>query len=153
MSFSLSAIEPAGDAGRRFDCSIWEWLPLWEFVGERCRDILDDEDVKFGFSNDGYVIESSKAVAIGERLQTLIDSDEVGRCERLRDIARSKLEKVSCTLCHGKGVVLQIPTPIRCIACSGTGQILPTEGAYVFTEGLVRRFVTFSLLSGGFEIW
>lgn len=108
--------------GVYFRNNVWWWHPLWNLIGELCSDILTEKDIKAGGWNDGHLINKSKAVRIGQRLNKLLESGEVEKEIDKYLINRGEYDKDEC------------------------------KTWYDINKDNVKDFAHFAIHSGGFEI-
>ena len=71
MSFSISEIPSKGKGARSFD---GYWPPLWAYLADIGGDILTDEDIEQGYSNNGHFISAEKAQQLYKRVKQQLDS-------------------------------------------------------------------------------
>ena len=180
MGFDLIGANPSSRKGKYFRNTITWWFPLWDFVCENCSDILDEEDVREGNSNDRHFIERDKTMHISKRLGEMIKNGAVKKYEQAYREHIENLPDEVCYRCEGKGWVEspkelfdltsedlkrrgEILTAFRkdpdsyqvireiCHHCHGKGKARPQESA-AFSERNVKVFAEFCAESGGFVI-
>ena len=119
--------------GAYFRNNVWWWRSLWDYVYNECEDIISEEDWNSGHSNDAHKISEQQAVAIGKRLQELIDDGSVKQYADAHEESRKKAEENNKDKkCGEKGY--------------------DWASSYPFDIGNVQEFSTFCSESGGFEI-
>ena len=72
MGFDLIGLQPKNEKGKCFRNNIWWWRRLWWFTSYICIDVLNEDDFWGGCHNLGYTIRKEKAVAMAERLETVL---------------------------------------------------------------------------------
>ena len=90
--------------GAYFRNNVWWWRPLWELVCSVSDDILSEEDIERGFSNDGHCITSDKAIDVGNRLFKLLDNSSIDKLIKVREDFLKELPMEECHCCDGVGV-------------------------------------------------
>lgn len=138
--------------GGYFRNNVWWWRPLWQYVAHSCSDLLTEEDIERGHYNDGHLIGSRKATAIGKRLLTLVASGQTAQWHKERQDYLDKLPDEQCEICKGTGVRNDKIVQGTCNACSGKGTRRPYEAEYPFSVENVQEFAQFAIESKGFRI-
>src|ERR1700687_6205810 len=77
MGFDVLGTEPADERGKYFRNTGWWWHPLWACVADHCADILSEEDIRWGDSNDCHEISGEQAAGIGRRLLSKISEGRI----------------------------------------------------------------------------
>ena len=77
--------------GTYFRNNVWWWRRLWQFVCVECKDILTEDDIAYGGSNDNHLISQDKAVLMAKRLQEKIDD---GSAQAFEDSIKEYMESV-----------------------------------------------------------
>tara|TARA_R100000008_G_C3585283_1_gene171759 strand:+ start:1359 stop:1856 length:498 start_codon:yes stop_codon:yes gene_type:complete len=113
--------------GVYFRNNVWWWRPLWNFVCDKCSDILTEDDFQAGGYNDGWEISPKKAYKLGIKLKKLIEDGDVDSYEKdykkhREELAESEDEDVKFL------------------------------SNYPFSKDNVDSFADFCLQSGGFVI-
>jgi hypothetical protein len=153
MGYYIKARRPRRGAEPAFSMHLFLWGPLWEFACREAPDILDEEDVAFGFTSDGHYVNAAKARALAARLTTLLRKGVVG-AESRAHAKRARRERLGvCPACRGRRIVLYraVPHDFRgsCARCDGTGH---PRSFPRFRTAWVREFRDFCAGSGGFWI-
>jgi hypothetical protein len=152
--------------GYYFRNNVWWWRPLWSFVCRYCDDILSEETMSGGNSNDGVVIYKYQAVAVAKKLQNMIDEGYVKKYEKEYKQELDNLPLEDCTYCNQTGFRewKQEDGSIKiknCNVCNTehkdknvpVGKVKSFTCSYPFSEKNVIEFANFCRESGGFEIW
>tara|TARA_R100001530_G_scaffold135152_1_gene111648 strand:+ start:73 stop:495 length:423 start_codon:yes stop_codon:yes gene_type:complete len=63
--------------GVYFRNNVWWWRATWDYICDKCSDILSQKDVQGGNYNDGHYISGAKSLQIARRLDKLIKRGEV----------------------------------------------------------------------------
>ena len=152
--------------GIYFRNNVWWWRPLWSFICSHCSDILSEEQMSLGCSNDGVKIYKTKAKQLAARIrkidkQGLIQHYE-DDWEKERKEASDFNKKVKATmdkfqkamvLKYGEGIV---PADYNEKDKKKWDEIYDTKifsANYPFDRKNVLEFGVFCDESGGFEIW
>lgn len=128
---------------------------MWNFVINFCEKVLNNNDIERGSYNDGHLIPEEKALAIGDRLQELIDKGEVDKYQKEYEQEISSLPDDKCDLCSGTGTRNDEHTEykdMKCNKCDGKGHHRPWAVNYPFDKENVQSFAHFCKTSGGFRI-
>ena len=151
MGFDLYGHKATSEKGDYFRNNIWWWRPLWEFVEMYCSDILEEQDILRGNYNDGHLITEEKALALAERLETLVKLGLVKLHEQYHVMRTENLPRQQCEKCKGKRV-LDNDNGEKCNMCDGKGTREHFEKWYRFETKNVEEFIEFCKESGGFTI-
>ena len=138
--------------GTYFRNNVWWWRPLWEFVVERCDDILTEKDIEHGSYNDGHTISKTKSKKIAARLRRLLKDGSVDKYEAQYAFNQMSAEDEECDLCKGTGKRTDMEVLNGCNGCSGKGTKRPWLCSYPFEKSNVIEFEIFCEQSGGFTI-
>lgn len=92
-----------GNTGEEYRQSWWSWRPLWSYVSESCRDILDEKDIELGKSNDGHLITNDKSELMSKKLLELCDNGKAFAYRVEYDRLLDDLPVEECTICEGTG--------------------------------------------------
>ena len=109
--------------GDYFRNNVWWWRPLWQCIGSSCDDILSEDDITGGYFNDGHTISKEQAVAIAERMKSLIENGTINDYKLEYDKSSTALPEDDFMK------------------------------NYSFTVDNLQEFIRFCEGSGGFEIW
>ena len=109
--------------GDYFRNNVWWWRPLWQCIGSSCDDILSEDDITGGYFNDGHTISKEQAVAIAERMKSLIENGTINDYKLEYDKSFTALPEDDFMK------------------------------NYSFTVDNLQEFIRFCEGSGGFEIW
>ena len=152
MSFSIGGANPRNTKGECFENNNWWWGPLWDYVGNVCRDFLSAEDIRKGQFNDNHFIDGNKASKIATRLEQLINEGKVKEYldEWRREVEANEEEE--CFVCKGSGSVNEKHYTGVCYMCDGKGKTECLLIHFGFSEENVREFAEFCSFSGGFFI-
>lgn len=156
MGFDLCGVKPKNTKGEYFRNNCWYWRPLWDYVGEACKDFLTNNDMEMGGFNDGHQISDSKAKRIAIRLEHLLRQGEVKRYEEEYKQQMKDIPDEKCDLCNGTGTRNDKHTEykkMKCNKCGGKGKVRPFDTVYPFEESNIKEFMEFCRNSGGFQIW
>ena len=153
MGFDLTGIKPLSDKGEYFRNNVWWWRPLWEYVYEQCKDILDMKDTTYGSYNNGHKISNDKAIKIAIRLKALVAMKHTKDYEIRYKHNMEQAPDEQCDLCLGTGKRIDMIVDNGCNKCNGSGMVRPFYTSYHFNEDNVIEFAEFCEESGGFEIW
>tara|TARA_R100000458_G_C8149179_1_gene157459 strand:+ start:34 stop:672 length:639 start_codon:yes stop_codon:yes gene_type:complete len=151
--------------GVYFRNNVWFWRPLWNFVCNNCEDILDDDDMMGGGTNDGYEISEYKAQLIGKRLSALLADGTVDEADRINTLERARAKSHNDEIKEqqdeirdevhkkfGKDVVpANYPEPYYKKWHDLQNKEI-WSAHYPFDKENVRNFAKFCLESGGFSI-
>ena len=174
MGMDVIGINPAAEAGEYFRNNVWYWRPLWNYVIDVARDIVNDDVANGCHYNGGSGLNAEQAVALADRLDDEIASGRTATYETAYRARLAALPRSDCEYCDGTGVRtdevgvdLGMPTkalPVEiaaivgrehgyCNGCSGEGRVDHPETGYPFDVRNVATFSEFARLSGGFEVW
>ena len=152
MGFDVYGKQPVKETGEYFRNNVWWWRPLWDFICEKCDDIISQADADGGTSNSGWLIDDTKAKAIAKRLEELVHDGVVKEYERTYTRELIQMPDVSCDICNGKGTRNDEVIQGKCNACGGLGHRRPRNTSYPFDAENVVQFIEFAKHSGGFTI-
>ena len=68
MRMDVIGINPAAEAGEYFRNNVWYWRPLWNYVIDVARDIVNDDVANGCHYNGGSGLNAEQAVALADRL-------------------------------------------------------------------------------------
>ena len=171
MSIDVYGIDALNELGEHFENTGWWWHPLWDFCLQLHEEIAGV--VVYGHSSEGDGLDKDGARRLGLALQHDIDHGIAKKYEyEYRErLALMPLQK--CAYCQGTGIRrdekgkrfayqrLRLEEDVAifvgrshgwCDGCSATGQMVPWEANYYFSEDNVQHFAEFLMHSGGFFI-
>jgi hypothetical protein len=136
MGMDVTGLKPTNSIGKYFYNTVWYWIPLWEYIGRECSDIVTERDITIGASNSGHRISRTKANAIGKRLDDLLRTGKTqAYAKRLRRSGSSRSKAPA---------LIGVREVARALGV--------TAGPPKFSVKNVREFADFCIASGGFEI-
>ncbi len=164
--FALTKAIRADNPGEYFRNNVWWWRKLWIFVCNACDDILSEEDMNYGNTNDNHLITEDKALAIADKLDALLEDGTVDT------IQKDVMEQVEA----GRKINKQVEKEVQelrklVIKATGNEDIVPMNypeewkeqyekirskedwsARYPFHKDNVKEFSKFCRQSGGFRI-
>lgn len=180
MGFDLYALNPVavkqlrdGDYETLFKTdssyfrnNVWWWRRLWEFTSKHCADILSEEDIERGHSNECHCITDKKAKAIAARLTELIKDGTAAAYEtdvkkyieeeekKEKKAKAAFLKKHQCTTEDEfrKLAESTLNSEERHKLWESYHETTRWGAAYPFSVENLRNFATFCDASMGFEI-
>lgn len=171
MTIDVYGIEATAELGEIFQNTQWWWHPLWDYCMELHEDIAGAVAYGHSSTNDGLDEAGAHQLGLALTFDVWIRRAKKYEVEYRKRIAQIPLR--SCEYCRGTGTrrdgkgrslayhrmglreeiaIFVGRTRGWCDGCSGTGQIVPWEANYYFSEDNVKRFAEFLLHSGGFFI-
>ena len=171
MNFDVFGINATSEIGEVFENSPWWWHPLWDYCLQLHEGIAGAVD--YGHSSEGSGLEEDSARRLG---LALIHDVMTGTAKKYEVEFRERVTQIplrSCEYCQGTGTRrdekgrrlayqrLRLKEEVAifvgrthgwCDGCSATGQVVPWEAKFHFSEENVQRFGEFLLHSGGFII-
>jgi hypothetical protein len=138
VGFDVIGRKPKTRTGQFFGASIAYWTPIWEYVAATCSDILTEEQIEWGYANDGVRIRAKHADEIGKRLRKLVRSGETAEYIAAQQKRRRKKPGT------------------KSVALMNVRKLAKALGGHIEDESLsvdaVRKLANFCVASGGFEI-
>jgi hypothetical protein len=156
MGMDVYGVTPKSSKGEYFRNNVWYWRPLWDYV-ESCG-LLTPEEAEYGHSNDGFLIDASKAELIADVLDSRLRSGEVAEYAAKYKAELDALPLEECELCGGTGkrtdAIAEANPHLkeRCNGCEGGGKKKNFATHYPFEVENVQEFAAFCRESGGFTI-
>lgn len=125
---------PKNERGEYFRNNWWGWRPLWTLTVMLCEDILNEEDIQGGQSNDGHIISAEKAIKIAKRINEKLKDGTI------KTVVNEQNKKQKEAETYNKKHNLDV--------CNNDYR---WEEAYPASVKNVRDFMAFVKNSGGFE--
>ena len=171
MNFDVFGINATSEIGEVFENSPWWWHPLWDYCLQLHEGIAGAVD--YGHSSEGSGLDEDSARRLG---LALIHDVMTGTAKKYEVEFRERVTQIplrSCEYCQGTGTrrdekgrrlayhrmrlkdevaIFVGRTHGWCDVCSATGQMVPWEANYYFSEDNVQHFAEFLMHSGGFII-
>ena len=118
----------AENPGIYFRANVWWWRRIWQFTCIECEDILNEDDMAYGNTNDCHVITEGKAVLIAKRLQECVNN---GKAQAFEDVIKEFQDNAKK---------------------DENGEFEEWDANYPFKVAFLQEFITFCSESGGFSI-
>ena len=67
--------------GVYFRNNIWWWRATWDYICDKCSNILSQKDIRGGQFNEGHYISGTKSLQIARKLDKLLKKGEVYKYE------------------------------------------------------------------------
>lgn len=172
MGMDVYGIKPVNDTGIYFRNNVWYWRPLWEYVVDNYRHLLDDDFLE-GFTNSGYIIPDDTAISLGLSILADVAHGTIDQYEIQFEEDKKQRPLEPCEYCNATGIrtdevglrfnyptVLLPPdlavelgrTEGTCNGCGGRGYRENFANSYFFDTRNMVEFAHFALSSGGFQI-
>jgi len=152
--------------GDYFRANVWWWRPIWDFTCYKCDDVLSQDDISYGSSNDNHFINKAKSKKIAIRLNKAIKDGSAKKYEdqvtAIVDRAKIKNDAIDKKLEELKEEVVK---------ATSKNDIVPSDypksfkkkwdeiyagrdwgASYPFNTEYLKEFSDFCKESGGFYI-
>ena len=139
--------------GVYFRNNVWSWRILWDYVCNRCSDVMTKKEVFAGTTNSGLRISELTINKMVSVLQKNIDAGDHIQYEKERNEKLNAMPDVECEMCSGTGFRNDKIVQGECNVCKGKGEKRPWDVHYRFTAKNFERFVMFLEQSGGILIF
>ena len=147
--------------GVYFRNNVWWWRPLWNYVCEICEDVMSEEDMEAGGSNDGIEIDeiTIECMLIKLRIEIALGNHKKHEEEYMKWQKSLPLE--DCPYCKQTGKRQWPEGEADCNACNTEytrkkgipiGKQKSWSCSYPFDAGNIEEFVAFLEQSGGIRI-
>lgn len=154
MGMDVYGKNPTSKAGEYFRNNVWSWRPLADYICSVAPEIA--QHCKHWQTNDGDGLDADQAVALADKLESLLKSSEVDEYAKTYQENNDTTPDEICRICEGTGKRRKAPEigagDNHCNGCKATGKYRPSSTWYRFSAENVREFAQFSRHSGGFEI-
>jgi DnaJ-class molecular chaperone len=133
-----------------FRNNFWFWYPLRKYV----VDVLSDEQISCGYRNQGFLISSSQARKIADKLKVELESGRTAQYVEDYKKTMDALPDGQCHTCHGTGLIKhQFDEKMQtCPTCDGKKISRPWE-THPFTVENVCDFQRLCEHCQGFSLW
>lgn len=155
MGMDVYGLKPKTSLGEYFRNNVWYWHPLWDYCCTIDPTLVDKVPEAHSNSGDGLNAVDSRQLAF--KLQQEIDSGRAEEYVNQYEERRKNLPKEDCTYCdqNGERTWQQDngqPYTKQCNVCQGTRKVHSWDANYPMDLDNIKRFASFLMDCGGFQI-